>query len=418
MEQADIAIVGAGAAGLMAAIHAGRAARASGRPVAARVVALDSARSLGAKILVAGGGRCNVTHDVVTERDYAGSTPGAIRTTLRRFTVEDTVGFFRALGVELKREETGKLFPVTDSARTVLSALVNAAREAGAELRFPARVDAIERSEGGFTLRGEWGALRAGRVALATGGLSLPKSGSDGRGLRIAQSLGHSVTPWLLPALVPLTLSAGAWQRALAGVASGAVVEVRGSTGRRLARFEGPALCAHFGLTGPSVMDASRHLLHARLEDPGAQLVVGWTPGLTAESLDAELVGLGGRTPLSLLRAHMPERLARALCERCGVDAGAPGSRLTRDARRALARLAAEGPAEVEGARGWNYAEATAGGVPLREVRLETMESRVCPGLHLCGEALDVDGRIGGYNFQWAWATGFIAGGAMGGALS
>jgi predicted Rossmann fold flavoprotein len=403
-ERFDLAVVGAGAAGLMAAIQAGR--RAPG----ARIGLFDGARTLGAKILVSGGGRCNVTHACASERDYAGSTPPAIRKVLLRFGVADTVAFFRELGVELKREETGKLFPVTDDARTVLDALLRAAREAAVELRHPWRVVEVAPSEGGFELRGTGGSVAARRVILATGGKSLPKSGSDGAGLEIARALGHTVTPRLLPALVALTLADGCFLRSLAGVTLPATLEVRAATGRRLASFTDSTLLTHFGISGPSAMNASRHYLEAALGDPGASLVANWLPGETADSVDAALRDPKNPSPGRWLAARIPERLARALCEAAGVPYPGPVHALSRERRRALASLATSMRLPVTGHRGWNFAEATAGGVPLRELRLETMESRARPGLHLCGEMCDVDGRIGGFNFQWAWASGFVAG--------
>lgn len=168
--EADLCIVGAGAAGLMAAVAAGRSLKAIGAP--GTIVALDGAKTLGAKILVAGGGRCNVTHWRVTESEYAVNRP-AVRSVLRRFGADETVQFFDQLGVELKREETGKLFPVTDSARTVLNALLRAVEDAGASIVHPARVTGVSRSDGGFTVAGEWGSMRAARVILATGGMAL-----------------------------------------------------------------------------------------------------------------------------------------------------------------------------------------------------------------------------------------------------
>lgn len=402
LERIELAIVGAGAAGLMAAIWAGR----SGTPP----LVLDGARTLGAKILVAGGGRCNVTHDEVTERDYAGSTPPAIRRVLRAFNVPRTIEFFRDLGVELKREPTGKLFPVTDSARTVLDALLRAAHDAGAAIRHPRRVEAVTPTLAGYRLEGDWGALEARRVILAGGGMSLPKSGSDGSALGIARSLGHSVTPRLLPALVGLTLEDGCFVRGLSGLSSDATLEVRTARGRRVTSMTGPLLCTHFGVSGPVAMDISRHWQTAALEDPGAALVVSWLPGDTPETLDAALRDLGGNTPLRYLSWRLPGRLARALCEEAGVDPQVTGHELSREARRALVRVVLEAPLPVTGTRGWNHAEATAGGVPLAEVRLDSMESRIHRGLYLCGELLDVDGRIGGYNFQWAWSSGYVAG--------
>jgi predicted Rossmann fold flavoprotein len=406
-EEADLVVVGAGAAGLFAAIHAARAG--------ARVVALDGARVIGAKILVAGGGRCNVTHHAVDEKAYAGSSPGAIRTVLRKFTVEDTVRFFEAYGVELKREETGKLFPTTDDAHTILNALLQAARDAGVDLRFPRRVTRLERAQGGgFVVCGDWGAIHAPRVVLSTGGKALPKSGSDGAGYDFARALGHTVTDRVFPALVPLILPGTHPLRALSGLTLPATLTLRSATGKTLKEFTNSLLCTHFGLSGPCALDISRYWRDALCDDAQAGLFANFFPGEREDTLDAKLLASKAANAVAFLREHVPERLARTLCEVASVDPAASLRQLTRDQRKALARAACTLPLSVEGDRGFTYAEVTMGGVPLSEVKLDTMESRACPGLHLAGEILDVDGRIGGFNFQWAWATGFLAGGAAG----
>lgn len=418
-ERADIVVVGAGAAGLMAAIWAGRIARSQRKPM--RIVAVDGAARIGAKILVAGGGRCNVTHHEVSERDYAagpGSTLNAVRNVLRAFPVAKTVEFFSQLGVELKREETGKLFPVTDDAHTVLDALLRAAREAGVEIIHPWRVDRVERKADAYTVSGTAGELHAAKVILATGGKSLPKTGSDGHGLDIAAALGHTVTR-TFPALVPLLLDKSrSFIPALSGIAHTAEVTVVSTSGKRIISFTDALLCTHFGLSGPAALNVSRHLSAAKHEDPGAGLVINWLPGRTFEQVDAALVKAESESR-SLVRLFaedsgfspaMPERLVRAVVESVGADPSAPARAMSRELRRSLARALTAMPVPVTGDRGYLFAEVTAGGVPLREVRLESMESRIQVGLYLCGEILDVDGRIGGFNFQWAWATGYLAG--------
>ena len=425
-ETADIAIVGAGAAGLMAGIWAGRAACANGGPQARpKIVLLDGAKSLGAKILVAGGGRCNVTHDVVDDLAFAGSSRNAIRKVLRRFDVPHTIEFFRESGVDLKREETGKLFPTTDKARTVLDALVNAARRAGAEIRNPWRVESVTAGpDSRFIIAGPSGELAAKSVILASGGKSLPKTGSDGHGYAIARTLGHSITPRVFPALVPLTLPKDHFICGLSGLSTIARLEVRSGTGKKLHEFTDSMLCTHFGLSGPGVLDISRYYTDVKMHDASAQLVVNWLPEEDVESVDRALANLGKVSSGRWLRERawgggsnaLPHRLAEALCVQADVDPSAPAHHLTREKRRTLARTIAEMPLPVTGDRGFAYAEVTAGGVPLSELKLETMESRTRSGLYIIGEVCDVDGRIGGYNFQWAWASGFVAGTAAGSA--
>lgn len=402
----DLLVVGAGAAGLFAATWAGRAARDAGRPFS--ILAVDGARKLGAKILVAGGGRCNVTHHAVTEADYAGATPPAIRKVLKRFTVADTTRFFRATGVEFYREaDTGKLFPVTDSSRTILEALLREAAAAGVELLHPARATAIAGTSAGFLVTTTAAMIEAGRVILCTGGKSLPKSGSDGGGLELARSMGHAITDPLVPALVPLVLPAGHWITSLSGLALPATLTLRSGSGKPLQVVTGSMLCTHQGLSGPAVLDISRHWLVARCGDPAATLTINWLPGEAAESIDRLLLAGQGRGPLAVLRARLTDRLSRCLCT--AASASVSGD-LSREARRALVAAVVATPLPIVGDRGFVVAEATAGGVPLNEVRLETLESRIRPGLHFAGEMLDVDGRIGGFNFQWAWASGYVAG--------
>jgi predicted Rossmann fold flavoprotein len=403
-ERAEVVIVGAGAAGLMAGIWAGRTNSRR------RIVVLDGARTLGAKILVAGGGRCNVTHDTVDETAYTGSSRNAIKKVLRRFDVPKTITFFHELGVDLKREETGKLFPVTDSAHTVLEALLRAAREANVQLLNPYRVENIEKQDEIFRVSGTWGEIQTPRVVLATGGKSLPKSGSDGHGLTLAQSLGHKLTTRIFPALVPLTLLKDHFICGLSGLTLPTTLEVRSSTGKRLVSFTDSTLCTHFGLSGPSVLDISRYYIDAKFDDPDAALTINWIPEKTSEQLETELKSLGRMTLLRYFSGQVPERLLRVLCAEAGVEPATTGDQLPREARRALVTVWTQCPLPVTGNRGYLYAEVTAGGVPLSDIRLETMESRVCGGLHLCGEICDVDGRIGGYNFQWAWASGYTVG--------
>ena len=412
----DVAIVGAGAAGLFAAIWAGRNSEA--HPI--RIAVFDGAKKLGAKILVAGGGRCNVTHCRVTEHDFAGSSPAAIRKVLRRFSVAQTIQFFSDAGVELKEEETGKLFPVTDSARTILNALIDQSKESHVAIVHPARVAEVEhlpcdgaaselKKEPRFRVVVESGVVLARHVIVCTGGKSLPKSGSDGSGYRLVEKLGHSIAKPLVPALVPLVLEEGHWIRELSGVTVPTTVTLSKASGKQIFSCSGSTLCTHLGLSGPAVLDISRHWLIARDTDSDVQLSINWLPGQSAETVD-ELLQSRRTGSFGVLRQWLPDRLARQIC----IESGAPlVGDLTRTIRKKLVQNITATPLPVTGDRGFSIAEATAGGVPLEEVKLETMESRKCPGLYLAGEVLDVDGRIGGFNFQWAWSSGYVAGSAV-----
>ncbi|HNB73958.1 MAG TPA: NAD(P)/FAD-dependent oxidoreductase [Acidobacteriota bacterium] len=407
-QAADLVIVGAGAAGLMAAIWAGRT-----NPHRS-IILLDGAKKPGLKILISGGGRCNVTAEYADESAFAGSSRNAIKKVLRSFDVAQTIDFFRKLGVELKREETGKLFPVTDSAQTVWQALLDAANAVNVRIKFPRRVSDIQKTESGFCVSGDWGTIETPTVIIATGGKSLPKTGSDGFGYQLVTALGHGLTERIFPALVPLTLPKDHFICGLSGLTVPATLEVHSPTGKKLASFTDSTLCTHFGLSGPSVLDISRYFLDARMDNPDVRLVINWLPEHTLEQLDRELQNPGKGTVLGFLRHHLPERLAKALCEFSAVDPALAGHQLTRDQRRMLARNLTQLSLSNVGHRGFDFAEVTAGGVPLSELHLHTMESRLCKGLYLCGEICDVDGRIGGFNFQWAWASGYLAGTSAG----
>jgi predicted Rossmann fold flavoprotein len=376
----DVAVLGAGAAGLMAALFAARKG--------ARVVALDGAPRLGAKILISGGGRCNVTHDVVHASDFNGNR-NAIAKVLRTFTVPETIAFFRDLGVHLKREETGKLFPTTDRASTVLDALIAACRDV--EIRTGVHVESIEP---GFVINGS---IRVRKVILATGGRSVPKTGSDGHGYELVRHLGHTITP-VFPALVPLVLEHNHWLTKLSGTSVECELILRGVNHRE----RGSMLLTHFGLSGPVVLDMSRHWIASR-----GELVANLLPDETFESIEKELLTANPHMTFATFahRRGIPDRLADALAHDLP-----PIGKMTREQRRRAIRSLVELPLPVTRDRGFDYAEVTAGGVPLSEVDVSTMRSRVCEGLYLCGEILDVDGKIGGYNFQWAWASGRLAG--------
>lgn len=416
-DQAQAVIIGAGASGLMTAISIAQTLESQGQnPKSTSILLLDSSKKIGIKILVAGGGRCNVTHHVVDENQYATTKPAIVRTALKRFSADDAINFFSMLGVDLKQEPTGKMFPTTDDAHTVLHALLNEADRLGIKILNPWRVDSIIQTDTGFTVRSssDLKPIQATRVVLAAGGKALPKSGSDGHGYEIAKSLGHSITKDILPALVPLIAAdLSRWITELSGIATPATLSVVTSTGKRIKSFTNDTLCTHFGLSGPAPMDISRFLSTAKLADRKSHLEINWLPSQSFEQADQQLVDIGKSQLNTHLRTLIPERLARALCQQAGIDPTTPGHALSRESRRTLAHLLTATKVHIQADRGFTHAEVTAGGVPLEEINRKDFQSRTCPNLYLVGEILDVDGRIGGFNFQWAWSTGHIAGTAI-----
>jgi predicted Rossmann fold flavoprotein len=399
-------VIGGGAAGLMTAIMAARGG--------ARVHVLDGASRLGAKILISGGGRCNVTNRRVTAADFCGGSRSTIARVLNAWTVDDTVRFFAEAGVPLHEEVRGKLFPDADSARVVLEALLDQAAASGVVIEPGWRVDHVEDDGERFAVAGERGTLTCARIVLATGGRSVPKTGSTGAGYAFAQALGHTlVEP--IPALVPLLLDDGLHQQ-LAGVTVDVEIAVV-IDGRVSVRTSGPMLWTHVGVSGPAVLDASRHWHRAELDHRQVEIRVNFCPGRQFEAVDNDLTN-GTRvrprsTIDSILAAWVPASISQQLRIHAGVAEHVMLAHLTRDDRRRIVHALTSLPLKVRGSRGFDVAEATAGGVPLTEVDAATMRSRVRRGLHLAGEILDVDGRLGGFNFQWAWASGAVAGRAV-----
>jgi predicted Rossmann fold flavoprotein len=409
----DVAIIGGGAAGLTAAIFAAQTAQTAGK--SPKVLLLDGAKSLGAKILVSGGGRCNVTHDQISTEDFNGPR-NIVRNVLRAFDEQAAIEWFASMRVELKREETGKLFPVSDSARTVLGALLRRCEELGVQIRPNCRVTSVVRAGDGFTVAHSTGVVSARRVVVSTGGRSLPRSGSDGFGWEMLRALGHTVTP-TYAALVPLVLDAQKmFHVELAGVSHDVELSIF-VDGKRVDRRTGSLLWTHFGISGPVVMDASRHWVIAHETGRRAELRCNFWPGQSFETAERTLIDLAASRPkagiMNALAGRLPERVLAALLARVRIEPNSPFGQVSRESRRSLVHVLTALPLPVVSHRGWNYAEVTAGGVPLGEIDFRTMESRVTPGLYLAGEILDCDGRIGGFNFQWAWSTGHLAGVAV-----
>ncbi len=406
---ATIVIVGAGAAGLTGAIAAAQTLAQEKND--GRVLLLDGAKHIGAKILVSGGGRCNVTHDVVTPKDFFGNR-NIIRNVLAAFPVERTIAWFTSLGVELKHESTGKLFPVTDKARTVLQALIDSARRAGVTICPDHRVDAISRTNTGFLVQHSHGITHASRVMLATGGQSLPRTGSDGFGFQLARRFGHQITS-TAPALVPLVLDRSMFQATLSGLSHD--VELTTLVEKReVDRRTGSLLWTHVGISGPVVLDASRFWTLATKQGTVVEMYGNFVPGQSADELRAWFIAQAAQHPrrslVRMLSSLVPDRFAESLCRHQACESQTAVAQVPRPHRDRLLNALTHFHFPIIGDRGWNVAEVTAGGVPLEEINYRTMESKLVAGLYLLGEMLDCDGRIGGFNFQWAWTTGWLAG--------
>jgi predicted Rossmann fold flavoprotein len=408
-----VAIVGAGAAGLATAIFTARQNRSRS------IGLIEGARKPGAKILVSGGSRCNLTNTIVGERDFWGGRSTIVRRVLRAFPVSETLAFFRELGVEVHEEPGGKLFPVTNRSRDVLDALLRETERVGVTLLPGRRVLDVTPAGDGFDIVTADGLIHARTVVLSTGGQSLPKSGSDGAGFEIARRLGHTVVP-PTPGLVPLLLDDEGedvpLHRTLAGVAQDVELTLW-IDGGAATRLTGALLWTHIGVSGPVAMNASRHWLRARLEGRTVSITINFRPGASFDDLDRRWTAHAAERPAttlhSALSAMVPASVSAALVARLGLDGTRQLAHLAREDRRRLVHALVAWPLPVSGTRGYNYAEVTAGGVSLAEIDPSTMESRICGGVFLVGEILDVDGRIGGFNFQWAWSTARVAGSAL-----
>jgi hypothetical protein len=429
-----IVVVGAGAAGVLAAIFAA----GSGR----RVLLLESTKDGGRKILISGGGRCNILpSDLDAGRFVTSSSPNSLRKILRSWPLEEQMRFFEEeAGIPLAIEaETGKLFPVSNSARAVRGTLFALARRRGVEMRYGARVTSVDpvgtvgsagtasagraRSGGArsraakvpahrapaaaapaFSVKlDREGSLDAAAVVLATGGLSVPATGSDGAGIAIARQLGHTIHE-TYPALTPLVATPHP-HAGLSGVSLRVRIEAPGTRDAS----EGGFLFTHRGWSGPAVLDLSHLAVRSRLSGKKRQeLHVQWTD-LGPDDWDRLLRDGRGGIP-ALLRRHLPERLADTLLAESGVPPARRLQELPRAERIRLVEILTRYRLPWTSDEGYRTAEVTGGGVALGEVRSHTMESRLVPGLFLCGEMLDAFGPIGGYNFAWAWVTGHAAG--------
>lgn len=404
----DVIVAGAGAAGLMAALRAAERGR--------RTLLLEKNRRPGIKILMSGGTRCNITHHCDNRGIVAafGKNGKFLHSSLAQFGVQDTLDFFHGEGVRTKVEETGKIFPVSNRASDVLDALVRRLHRSGATLSLEEPLLDLTREGNRFLLRTSRRTLQTSRLILTTGGKSYPGSGTTGDGYAWAEKFGHRIVP-LRPALAPITTN-DAWIKELQGLTLPHIALTIFDGDKKLASHAGSLLFAHFGLSGPVALDVSREV--AGHPSPSSlRLEIDVSPTFREadldESLRQESLANGKKLLATLFPPHIPRRLADMFLTLAKLPLDRKAAGLSKDDRRKLSSLMKRLPVSINGTLGYKKAEVTAGGVALDEVDSKTMESKLVPGLFFAGEILDLDGRIGGFNFQAAWSTGWAAGSAV-----
>ncbi|NJD89500.1 MAG: NAD(P)/FAD-dependent oxidoreductase [Betaproteobacteria bacterium] len=386
----DVVVIGAGAAGMMCAATAGRRAR--------RVLLVDHYPKLGEKIRISGGGRCNFTNLHASPANYLSRNPHFCRSALARYTPRDFVALVERHGIAWHEKTLGQLF-CDDSSRQIIAMLKSECDAAGVQWRMPCEVRAVAREAAGFRIDTAAGAVACASLVVATGGLTVPKIGATPFGYRLAEQFGLAVVP-PRPALVPLSLAPEELARYgdLSGVSLEAEVSCRG------ARFRESLLFTHRGLSGPAILQASSYWQDGPASDP---LRVNLLPGTEARAWLA--VQRRAKAHLAtLLAERLPKRFAQSWCQAHGLDK--PVAELSDRALEDAARSLADWPVHPSGTLGYNKAEVTLGGVDTRALSSKTMEATAVPGLFFIGEVVDVTGHLGGFNFQWAWASGHAAG--------
>ncbi len=402
----DVVVIGAGAAGLLAAIRAAERGR--------RTLLLEKNRQAGVKILMSGGTRCNITHATDNRGIVeAFGPPGRfLHSALAALSVQETIELIEAEGVPTKVEESGKVFPVSNKAADVLTALLRRLRRSGATLALEESVRDLRRNDGSFALTTTHRMVTASRAILTSGGQSYPGSGTTGDGYGFASRLGHAiVSP--RAALVPVTVAAP-WVADLRGVTIPDVSVRIWDDNACLARRRGSLLFAHFGLSGPVVLDVSG-VISRHLRPESLALEIDFLPQLKEPTLDeflrSEAIASGKKQLAGILAGHLPRRLCEMLLTLVGMPADRKAAGLRKIDRGKLVAAAKRLRLAITGTLGFKKAEVTAGGVALDEIDSSTLQSKQVPRLFIAGEILDLDGPIGGYNFQAAFSTGWLAGG-------
>ena len=407
MKPYDIAVIGGGAAGCMAAIRAAHLGK--------RVLLVERNDSIGRKMLITGKGRCNLTNtaNIDTFIEKFGAQGEFLRTAFHLFFNEDLMDFFMSLGVPTKVERQGRVFPADDKAASVVGALKNALISGGAEIVYNTRVTAIAKSGDSFKLASEDDrSFSAAKVIIATGGASYKVTGSTGDGFNIAKTSGHKVVP-LTPGLVPLTVKE-TWIKELQGVAL-ENIRITFKYGKKyLASGVGELMFTHFGVSGPLVLDMSSQVLELVKEHKEVQLLIDLKPGLREEQLESKLLHkfkIKGNTSLkNLMKDLLPQRLVDRFLKLLYLRDDIKANQITQAERRSIITNLKAFPLTVTGSLAIEEAMVTGGGVSAKEIDPRTMESRIVPGIYFAGEVVEGAAPSGGYTLQQAFSTGYLAG--------
>ena len=404
MANTETVVVGGGAAGIRAAISAAE--------TGGTVTLLEGNDRLGRKILISGNGRCNLTNlDADTLSHYHGGNPSFARPSLAAHTVDETLQFFRELGVETKEEKRQRLFPLSDQAQSIIDVLSDRMNQLGVEVVTSAKVTSLTRDRHFDIQCVDGRAWTAERVILASGGVSLGKLGADDSGIGFARSFGHTSTD-LYPGLVAL-ISADICVHRMQGVKTWAEVTAVPGKGRRTFSDTDDLLLAKYGVSGFVILNLSARLVPL-LDDGEIELSVNLMPGKSAEQVSELLKSRweqnGHRSLEMSFAGLLSSKIVRPLLDRFDLPRDRQVSQISKTERWKLAQVLTSWPIVVSQPRPFDYAEVTIGGIRTEEIDAQTLESYVVPGLYLAGEMIDIHGDLGGYNFQWAWSSGFVAG--------
>ena len=389
MDQFDVVVIGAGAAGMMCAIEAGKRGR--------KVLVIDHAAAPGEKIRISGGGRCNFTNINAGPANFISANPHFAISALRRYTAKNFIAWVERHAIAYHEKTLGQLF-CDGSAKEIIAMLTAEMRSAGVTLRLKTTVERVEQEDEGFSLQTSGGPVACEALVIACGGKSIPKMGATGFGYDIARQFGLDIVE-TRPALVPLTFEIGMLERLkpLAGVAVDAVV----SCGKT--KFAEAMLFTHRGLSGPSILQISSYWRE------GQAITLDMAPGVDiAATLKSARQSRGKQAAITVLSEHLPRRLAQMILEEAAAPANAGDL-----SDKAIGRIATAVNAwtvKPVGSEGYRTAEVTLGGVDTNALESKTMQAKAVPGLYFIGEVVDVTGWLGGYNFQWAWSSGWVAG--------